>query len=137
MADLQDNPGNIDVQEYRRKYPRIFQNFDRLKSIRDSGVSGLKTAGSYGATGLKTAGSYGVKAASSVYNFTQPYIKEYYKDENFGSYQKWFLFIIFTFIILFIILAIVYFCKMADSSKNVNKNKDKNQKIIKNMVKQI
>ncbi len=83
--------------------------------------------------------SFGARAVGSGVSFTGKTLynasgtKTFYQDEDFESYQKKFLTYVILICVIFIILSIMYMVKIINGNRRVLKNKDKNEKIIKNL----
>ncbi len=74
----------------------------------------------------------GVKTIATT--ISEP-IKKYYTEEGFSNIAKWIMFGIVSFCILFLILGIYYIVRLINDNRRFLKNKDKNEKIIKNLIK--
>ena len=67
-------------------------------------------------------------------NITEP-VKKYFSEEGFSTASKWIMFIIILICISFIIAGIYYMVTIFSNNTTVVKNKDKNDEIIKKLIK--
>lgn len=86
---------------------------------------------------VKRAGKYTRDTIiSPTGNFIYKYsgTKKYIEKEDFGGYQKLFLFDIILICFIFIGVSISYMLNIFSNNTMVVKNKDKNDKIVKNLI---
>lgn len=86
-------------------------------------MSSLNNLGYNIGRGIKKGGNY-------IYTGT----KDYFKTEDFETFQKLFLATIVLICVVFIGFSIAYMLKIFNDNTIIVKNKDKNRKIIKNLI---